>query len=351
MKVLSIVGARPQFIKLAPFSRHVSKNHQEIVLHTGQHYDHIMSDGIFEELEIPKPNYNLEIGSGRHGKQTGRMLEEVEDVLINEEPDVVVIFGDTNSTLAGALAAVKLGIPSIHIEAGLRSFNREMPEEINRVVSDHTCDHLFVPTNSAMSNLEKEGLDHRAWKSGDIMVDTLQNSLEVALQKDTLEKAGVEKSCYYLVTLHRPYNVDDPDSLQQILNHLGKLSLEVLFPAHPRTKKIIKEHSLEVPEGINITSPFGYFDFLNLQYNAAKIITDSGGIQKEAYLLKKPCLTLRTETEWTETVKAGWNKLIDAIDPDFVETIEEFQPPAEQENIFGENVAMRMVQKIEELVS
>ncbi len=351
MKILSIVGARPQFIKLAPISAEIRKKHNEIILHTGQHYDYVMSDGIFEELQLPKPDYNLEIGSGMHGRQTGRMLEKIEKILIDERPDVVILFGDTNSTLAGAIAAAKLSVLSIHIEAGLRSYNREMPEEINRVVSDYTCDYLFVPTKSGVENLEKEGLAKKAWISGDIMVDTLQNSLDAALSRNTLKKTGVKKNGFYLLTLHRPYNVDKPERLQLILNRLGQLQSTILFPAHPRTKKKMEINKLTIPGNIQIASPFGYLDFLNLQYNSLKIITDSGGIQKEAYILEKPCLTLRTETEWTETIDEGWNHLIQPENDNFIQEVEAFGPPKTKNNIFGKNVAKKMVSKIEELIA
>jgi len=347
MKIISIVGARPQFIKLAPLSKVLREYHQEVIVHTGQHFDKEMSDLFFNELGIATPDYNLDINSGSHGEQTGRMLIELEKVVTKEKPDLIVVFGDTNSTLAGALVASKLHIPIVHVEAGLRSFNKSMPEEINRIVADHTSDYLFAPTKTAKSNLEKENLTEKTYLTGDIMVDSHLNALNKANKLETISNYSLTKDEYFLLTLHRPYNVDEPANLKKIFSELRKLGNQILFPVHPRTRKVIENNGINVPTNILLTKPVGYLDFVNLQANSKKIITDSGGIQKEAYILKKPCITLRSETEWVETVQVGWNLLVNpAEEINYAEKIESFEPPEEYENIFGDNVAAKMVEII-----
>ena len=362
MKIISIVGARPQFIKLAPLCQAInaynSNSHSSpesrvpssefpinhIIVHTGQHFDKEMSDSFFSDLDIAEPDYNLNINSGLHGAQTGLMLIELEKIIIKEQPDLMITFGDTNSTLAGALAGSKLHIPIVHLEAGLRSFNKKMPEEINRIVADHTSDYLFAPTETAVSNLEIEGLSGKTYFTGDIMVDSLKSAIVKSNKRKTLDDLKLAADKYYLLTLHRPYNVDDPANLSNILKEVGKLSRQVVFPAHPRTKKIIEQNNLSIPENILLIKPVGYLDFVKLQSGALKIITDSGGIQKEAYILKKPCVTLRSETEWVETVKSGWNLLINTLaENDYSQKIELFEPPINYENIFGKNVAEKMI--------
>lgn len=352
MKITSIVGARPQFIKLAPLSREIRKYHQEIIVHTGQHFDKEMSESFFQDLRIAAPDYNLDINKGLHGEQTGRMLMALERVLLDEEPDLIIVFGDTNTTLAGALAGAKLQIKTVHVEAGLRSFNRKMPEEVNRVVADHTCDYLFVPTSTAMANLETENLSSKAFLTGDIMADAHKAALEISKAgSSTMAENDLGRDDYYLLTLHRPYNVDQPDNLSAILSELGDLSKKIIFPVHPRTRKIINENQLTIPPNIQTIKPVGYLDFVRLQANAVKIITDSGGIQKEAYILKKPCITLRSETEWVETVEAGWNLLINPLSEEgYSKKIESFCPSAEYLNIFGENVAAKMVEIINSIL-
>ena len=343
MKILSVVGARPQFIKLAPLSKEIRKYHKEIIVHTGQHFDNEMSKTFFEELDMCSPEYNLGISGGTHGVQTARMLQSIEILMINEKPDIVIVFGDTNSTLAASLAASKLHIKLVHIEAGLRSFNKKMPEEINRVVTDHISDFLFAPTQTAIENLNNEGLGSKAYYTGDIMVD----SLNYAKSKILKENLTSNFNDYYLLTLHRPYNVDDPIKLQRIFNLLEKLDKVVIFPIHPRTKSVVMNNNISVGQNIKLIEPQGYIEFVKLQIYATKIITDSGGIQKEAYILKKPCITLRSETEWIETIKAGWNKLINLDeDYDIIEKIKKFTLPKEQADIFGENVAMKMINLI-----
>jgi UDP-GlcNAc3NAcA epimerase len=351
MKIASIVGARPQFIKLAPLSKKIRKSFQEIIIHTGQHYDDAMSNAIFNDLQIAKPDYNLEIGSGGHGEQTGKMLIEIEKLLIKEKISLVIVFGDTNSTIAASLAATKLHIPVIHVEAGLRSFNRMMPEEINRIATDHISDYLFAPTQIAVEHLKNEGLEKKTWFTGDIMKDTLEESLPLAIQRSgILDQLNLNGSLYYLLTLHRPYNVDDPKNLAKILCNLEKLEEKVVFPIHPRTQKIIRENNISVGRNIITTGPKPYFDFLKLEYHAEKIITDSGGIQKEAYFLKKPCITFRTETEWIETVEDGWNILVDPTLDDAHLKVLNFSPKNEQSDVFGNNVSEKMMKAIESII-
>ena len=336
MKIVTIVGARPQFIKLAPFSKRIRKKYQEIIVHTGQHYSSYMSEKFFDELDIPSPDYNLEVGPGDHGVQTGKMLMKIEGVLLKEKPDLVVVFGDTNSTLAGSLVASKLHIPVAHVESGLRSFNKEMPEEINRVLTDHCSDLLFAPTVSAMQNLENEGLSPKSFLTGDIMLDTLEMHLpKINDNHSILSNLNVKSKEYCLVTLHRPYNVDHNEKLSIILSTLSRINNNFIFPVHPRTRKMLSKFDIKVGENIFLVEPLGYIDFLALEYHAAKIITDSGGIQKEAYILKIPCITVRTETEWSETVSAGWNIVVKNIENDLYDAFDTFKPPPNHPEIFG----------------
>lgn len=325
MKVVSIVGARPQFIKLAPFSIELRKNGiREIILHTGQHYDENMSELFFKELEIPVPDYNLEIGSGLHGEQTGKMLIAIEEVLIKEKPDAVIVYGDTNSTLAGSLASAKLHIPLAHVEAGLRSFNKKMPEEINRIVADHLSDILFAPTETALENLKREGIEKGVYLVGDIMFDALMHFSKLSKGKSKiLEKLSLTSKDYYLVTIHRAENTDSPQKLKSIFLALQELDKEVIFPIHPRTENRVKEFDLEnyLKGRIRVIDPVGYLDMIELEKNAYAILTDSGGVQKEAFWLKVPCITLREETEWVETVKLKWNRLVGADKAKILEAV------------------------------
>jgi UDP-N-acetylglucosamine 2-epimerase len=348
-KVVSIVGARPQFIKLAPLSRHLRKKFDAIIVHTGQHFDQNMSDLFFRELAIPKPDHHLGIQGGNQGWQTGQMLIKLEKVLVAVKPDMVIVFGDTNSTMAGALAAAKLQIPVIHVEAGLRSFNRSMPEEINRIVSDHIADMLFAPTQTAVENLTREGLQDKTFMTGDIMLDVLEENLEKAQHKSKILKALKLKSgSYYVLTLHRPYNVDQLETLKPVIEALARCNKEVIFPVHPRTHKMISELNIDLQGSIRPVNPMGYFDFIVLQKNAEKIITDSGGVQKEAYLLKVPCITVRPETEWLETVQDGWNMLVDLKTEALADAVELFLPTGKQRNLFGSySVGRKMVDTID----
>jgi UDP-GlcNAc3NAcA epimerase len=317
MKVVSIVGARPQFIKAAPVGEALrAAGYTEVLVHTGQHYDDEMSAVFFRELGIPEPDYNLGVGSGPHGWQTGQMLMRVEEVLLTEKPDWVLVYGDTNSTLAGALAAVKLHISLAHVEAGLRSFNREMPEEHNRVLTDHCSDLLFCPTQTAVDNLNKEGITQGVHLVGDTMYDAVLQFAKVARQRSTiLQDMGLKPKGYLLATVHRPSNTDVPENLCNILTVFLEIGEHIVFPVHPRTQQKITEiggiWNIEhaVYYNVRMIEPVGYLDMLVLEQNARLILTDSGGMQKEAYFFEVPCVTLRQETEWCETVKAGWNVL------------------------------------------
>jgi UDP-N-acetylglucosamine 2-epimerase (non-hydrolysing) len=315
LKIVSIVGARPQFIKCAPVSRELRKYHHDILIHTGQHYDPDMSDIFFSELDIPKPDYNLGVGSGLHGEQTGKMLIEIEKVLEKEHPDLVLVYGDTNSTLAGALAAAKLHIPVAHVEAGLRSFDRTMPEEINRVLTDHISDLLFCPTQTAVDNLRNEGIIQGVHLVGDVMVDALEFNKEIAEERSHItERLDITPKQYLVLTVHRPSNTGIRQHMENIIGAVGEAGMPVVFSAHPRTKKCLQEYGMwqRLPTNIIITEPLGYLDMLKLMRHAYKILTDSGGIQKEAYILGVPCITLRENTEWVETVQDGWNVLVGA---------------------------------------
>ncbi|NQS77195.1 MAG: UDP-N-acetylglucosamine 2-epimerase (non-hydrolyzing) [Methanoculleus bourgensis] len=349
MKIASIVGARPQFIKCASVSRELRKEHEEVLIHTGQHYDHGMSEVFFEELAIPKPDYNLNIGSGAHGHQTGAMLGAIEDVLQQENPDLVLVYGDTNSTLAGALAAAKLHVPVAHVEAGLRSFDRRMPEEINRVLTDHCSDLLFCPTKTAVENLAAEGITGGVHLVGDVMVDAMNYNRAVAEERSRiLEAVGVRPGEYLVITVHRPSNTDSQENMVAILGALAEAGMPVVFPVHPRTRNYLGRYGLlaKMPENVLVTEPLGYLDMLHLMAHAAKILTDSGGVQKEAYMLGVPCITLRENTEWVETVEAGWNVLVGAGREEIVSMILGFAPAGDQPPLFGDGRAAAGIAKI-----
>lgn len=314
MKIATIVGARPQFIKAAVVSRAMreKKNVTELIVHTGQHFDIDMSDVFFDELSIPRPKFNLGIGGGTHGQNTGRMIEAVESILLQERPDWLLVYGDTDSTLAGALAATKLHIPIAHVEAGLRSFNRKMPEEINRVLTDHTADLLFVPTEAAYRNLQMEGINENRIKLvGDVMYDaTLVYGSIAESQSTILNRLGLSNSEYILATIHRQENTDSTDRLTNILGGLAGSNWPVVLPLHPRTRQRIAALP-EFPHGnLRLIGPVGYLDMMMLEKNARMIATDSGGVQKEAYFHHVPCLTLRDETEWVELIEAGVNRIV-----------------------------------------
>ena len=347
MRIATVVGARPQLVKLLPLSNELRRRFEEIVIHTGQHYDDTMSGVFVRELGLPEPDYDLAVGSAPHGRQTGRMLEALEKVLDRIAPQLVVAIGDTNSTLAAALAASKMGILLVHIEAGLRCFDRSMPEEINRLVADSCSDHLFAPTRTAMNNLEREGLSARAVLTGDLMVDSLDRILSLSSSSDTLlDGLGVGGRPFDLLTLHRSANVDDPARLRALLSRLRRPPRPVVFPVHPRTRNAMATFGVRLPEGIIATAPLGPIDFVALERRATKIITDSGGVQREAYLLGVPCVVLRRETEWVELVEAGWSILADPSTADIVSILECFDPDGERPEVLGAGVAKRMVEQI-----
>ncbi|MCX5829550.1 MAG: UDP-N-acetylglucosamine 2-epimerase (non-hydrolyzing) [Deltaproteobacteria bacterium] len=348
MKIATIIGARPQFIKAATISRAITEHNrnnsspdiEEILVHTGQHYDDDMSAIFFRELEIIKQNYNLNIGSGSHGWQTGRMLMAIEEVLLKEKPDWVLIYGDTNSTLAGALAAAKLHIRIAHVEAGLRSFNRLMPEEINRIVADQLSHLLFCPSQLAVNNLAVEGITKGVSITGDVMADALQfATIKAPDHSDILTRLALQPQGYLLATVHRAENTDDNQRLNNILSAFAALNEPVVFPAHPRTRKFLQEAGYQPPENVKLVDPVGYFDVITLEKSARLLLTDSGGMQKEAYWLKVPCITLRDETEWIETVELGWNILTGADHDRIIEAVRAFKAPFAHPPLYGDGKA------------
>jgi UDP-GlcNAc3NAcA epimerase len=320
MKIVTVIGARPQFIKAAAVARQFRQaaGLEEVLVHTGQHYDDNMSDVFFAELEIPRPRYHLGIGSGAHGTQTGRMLEAVERVLQDEKPDAVLVYGDTNSTLAGALAAAKLHIPVAHVEAGLRSFNRRMPEEVNRVLTDHVSAWLFAPTDAAVANLAREGIPgDRTFLVGDVMYDAAL-FYGARAQQECLERLSVKPKEYVLTTIHRAENTDVPARLRGLFEGLSAVARDVpvVLPLHPRTRAVLQRDGLleAYSRRLRLCAPVGYLDMVALEKNARLIATDSGGVQKEAFFYRVPCVTLRDETEWVELVELGWNRLLPPCD-------------------------------------
>lgn len=360
MKIVTVVGARPQFIKAAAVSRVLREAHEEILVHTGQHYDANMSDVFFEELHIPRPDYALGVGSGPHGKQTGEMLAKVEEVLLTEKPDAVLVYGDTNSTLAGALAASKLCIPVAHVEAGLRSFNRAMPEEQNRVLTDHISTLLFAPTETAVVHLRAEGVTEGVRLVGDVMCDALY------YYRDLAEQAGAGLSAlvdilphppkiaenWILATIHRAENTDGIQNLSQILAAFEKMPVPVIFPVHPRTVGLVRTlWRRENYHNIRFVEPVGYLHMLWLAGHARRIVTDSGGLQKEAYLLGVPCVTVREQTEWVETVESGWNTLAHAQTADILAKANAHAPIGERPPFYGDgHAAEKITRSLSELV-
>jgi UDP-GlcNAc3NAcA epimerase len=350
MKFVSIVGARPQFIKAAPLSRELRRRHREFLIHTGQHYDQDMSEVFFSELGIPAPDVNLGVGSGSHGAQTGAMLAGIETVLQAQRPDWVIVYGDTNSTLAGTLAAAKLSIPVAHVEAGLRSYNRKMPEEINRVVTDHLAQLNLCPSQVAVSNLRDEGITTGVHLVGDVMSDSLRWARErLSVHSPLLlQSLGTPARSFVLCTVHRSENTDDPARLTNILHALNQLDVTVLFPVHPRTRKAIGSLQHRVEPHVKLLAPVGYVDMVALAESARAILTDSGGLQKEAYWLGVPCITLRDETEWTETVSNGWNVLAGTDTDGIVRSVRDLGCPVSRPPLYGDgNVAHKCVALIE----
>jgi len=347
MKIVSVVGARPEFIQATPVSRALRKQHHEILVHTGQHYDYKMSQTFFDELGIPAPDYNLEVGSGSHASQTAEILVSFEKVVVSEQPDVVLVRGDTNSTLAGALVASKMHIPVVHIEAGERSFDRRMPEEINRLVADQLSSAYFCVSQTAVKQLAAEGITKNVFWVGDVMLDANLANRPLARQKSTLlSTLELAPEQYVLVTVHRAANTDNPKRLANIVKALSQVGETVIFPVHPRTRGALSKLDVQFGDNVHLIEPVGYYDMMVLEENARIIATDSGGVQREAYFMQKPCITLRDETEWTETVQVGWNKLV-GVDVDLIlQTWKTFTPPTEQPPIFGDGTAGEKIAKI-----
>jgi len=348
-KILTVIGARPQFIKCAPVSKVIRKYFKEVLVHTGQHYDYEMSRAFFEELKIPEPDFNLGIGSDSHSAQTAKMLIALERVVEKIKPDLVMVYGDTNSTLAGSLVASKFLIPLAHVEAGLRSFNRNMPEEINRVCSDRISDILFCPTKTAKKNLEIEGIKKNVFLVGDVMKDLIVHTIKSKKFKGRiLENTSLRKEPFCYLTIHRQENTDDAARLKKIFILIGNVKYKVIFPLHPRTRRQINKNKIKMPDNVCIAKPISYFESLAFQMNAEFVITDSGGIQKEAYILGTPCITIRDETEWSETLKNGFNKLAGIDTKKFLSAIDEcitlkLKPNI---NLFGHGDASEKITKI-----
>ncbi|SNR51971.1 UDP-GlcNAc3NAcA epimerase [Lutibacter agarilyticus] len=357
-KIVTILGARPQFVKAAVLSRVILKYKaiKEVIVHTGQHYDANMSDIFFEEMNIPKPTYNLAINGLNHGAMTGQMLQKIEEVLLIEKPDVVVVYGDTNSTLAGALAAKKLDIKVVHIEAGLRSFNMKMPEEINRILTDRISDLLICPTDTAVENLTKEGfltMPSKVVKSGDIMKDAVAFYSETSSEKsDIISTLNLQHNKFVLATIHRQENTDDIENLKAIFEALAHINKDkrVIVPLHPRTKSILEKQHLNF--AVEIIDPIGYFDMLELLQHCNLVVTDSGGLQKEAFFNKKHCIVAREETEWVELVSNGFAKIAGAHKNTIISAYNEFQQTVTnfEMNLFGEHVGEKIYKEIIEIV-
>jgi UDP-N-acetylglucosamine 2-epimerase len=349
MRILTVVGARPQFIKAAPVQEALrARGAEEWLVHTGQHYDRNMSQVFFDELGLRAPDVNLGVGSGSHAQQTSRMLVGLEDEMRARRPDVVLVYGDTNSTLAGALAAAKLNVPVAHVEAGLRSFNRDMPEEHNRVLTDHCADLLFCPTRTAVDLLAREGIRRGVHLVGDTMYDAVLRFAGLARRRSTaLDRLGLRPGGYVLATIHRPYNTDVPENLANILAGLGRLDEPVVFPLHPRTRGRIVALGASAAPNVLTTDPAGYLDMLRLEESARAIVTDSGGVQKEAFFFGVPCVTVRPETEWVETVESGWNVLT-GTDPAAIAAAVNHRgrPPGRPPALFGDGTAADKIARI-----
>ena len=355
MKIVTVIGARPQIIKAAALSRaieeHFKNEVQEVIVHTGQHYDDNMSQVFFDELGIQQPDYNLGVGSASHGVQTARMIEGIEEILMKEKPDCLVLYGDTNSTLAGAIAASKIHVPIVHIEAGLRSFNKAMPEEINRICCDHCSTLLFTPTATGYKNLINEGITNGIYHCGDVMYDNTRHYANIADKKSQiLDKEGLRGIDYVLCTIHRDNNTDQPERLNAIFKALLKISqnIKVVIPLHPRTSKLLSTNleksvfdKVTNNANIKILPPASFFDMINLERHAQMVVTDSGGVQKEAFFFQKPCLILRSETEWKEIVECGAAAITDADENRIVESFNNFieNPPHNYPEIFGDGNA------------
>jgi UDP-N-acetylglucosamine 2-epimerase len=350
MKIVSVVGARPQFVKAAVLSRALRQRHDEVLVHTGQHYDDLMSDVFFRELGLPAPDTNLGVGSASGALQTARMIEALEPVLTQQAPDLVLVYGDTNSTLAGALTAAKLGLPLAHVEAGFRSYDRTMPEEINRVLTDHVSRYLFCVTQASVECLRKEGIERGVYEVGDLMYDSLLAALPQAkaLEGDVLARHGVEAGAYYVATVHRPSNTDDASALRSVCEAFGRLDAPVVLPLHPRTKAALAEAAIELADSVRAVEPVGYFEMLALERNAKAILSDSGGVRREAYFLGVPSVTLRDNTEWPETLETGWDVLAGTDPERIVAAARRARPRTSPPPVFGDgHTAERIVEVLE----
>ena len=347
MKILSIVGARPEFIQAAPVSRALRKEHKEILVHTGQHYDQQMSAAFFQELTLPTPKYNLAVGSGSQNQQTARVMVRLEEVLEEEQPDLVLVRGDTNSTLGSAIAASKLGFPLAHIEAGERSYNSDMPEEVNRLVVDQLSDIHFCASHNAVNQLAGEGIVSSSHWVGDVMYDSMIYYHPVAQRRShILSRLELTPGRFCLVTIHRVSNTADFRRLERIISALNQLNEIIVLPLHPRTRKALGSMSAQFGDHVRVIDPVGYLDMIMLEDGARLIATDSGGVQREAYFLGRPCLTLRDETEWVETVETGWNQLVGTETERLLNAWEHFEPPAQHPPIFGDGKASERIVEI-----
>jgi UDP-N-acetylglucosamine 2-epimerase (non-hydrolysing) len=348
MRVASVVGARPNFVKLAPIHAILNPVVDHVIIHTGQHYDYELADIFFKDLNIPQPNFSLNIGPNSPMAQISDMIGGLEKIFAASKFDLVIVYGDTNSTFAGALTAMRMGIKVAHIEAGLRSFDRRMPEEINRILTDHLSELLFSPTGTAVDNLKKENVYGKIIYSGDINVEILNEAIFLSKKSFVLKTVGLEPKRYILFTMHRAENTIYEDTLISVLEAFERLSdVQIVFPIHPRTKKILQEKSLfgrlEECKNIKVIEPLGYIDFVKLMQNANKIITDSGGVQKESYMLNVPCITIRENTEWKETVEAGWNILTGTNTNKIVNAVVNWDPPKVIEPIFGSGDTSKII--------
>lgn len=346
MKVLSVVGARPQFVKAFPVSEALKADHEEVLVHTGQHYDEQLSDVFFEELDVRTPAYNLGVKSGTHAAQTASVMRRLAAVVDDEDPDVLLLYGDTNSTLGGALVGAKRDLVLAHVEAGLRSGNREMPEEINRIITDHVSDLLFAPTREAAENLHTEGLGDRTHRTGDVMYDAIRWARDIARSEtDVRERLELTGEEYVLATVHRPRNADDPDRLAAVLDGLAATPWPVVVPVHPRTAEKLDEFGMyeRAERKLVLTEPLGYMEFVALLADARAVATDSGGVQKEAFFLDTPCVTMREETEWVETVSSGWNRLVGADADAITDAITSSSLPDEKPQPYGDGNTARRI--------
>lgn len=348
MKIVTIVGARPQFIKAVVLSRELRKKHKEVLVHTGQHYDNEMSKIFFDELGIPHPDYNLGVGSDTHATQTGKMMMSIEKILLDEKPDLVLVHGDTNSTLAGSLAAVKIHIPVGHVEAGPRMFDKEMAEEVNRVLTDRISSLLFAPTETAVSNLKREGISEGIYLTGDVMLDSFLHFRKIAERNSRkVDQLGLGAKSYLLATVHRAENTDDEENLKNIVDAFLSVDEVILFPVHPRTVKCLRQYGLydklrDAPN-MRLIDPVGYLDSIMLTTNARKVMTDSGGLQKEAYFSQVPCITLNKTTGWIETMEDGWNTLVGSNKETIIEAVKHFEPKGKQRDVFGDGKAAERI--------